>query len=103
MRMNRLLPVRQEVRVADLLLIEWPHISEDLALSLIWEVTGYPTFFQISDAEPTSIHVLRHQMREFRENPTNVWAEIEAGLSSLEAALPAAPAAIPHPLEERER
>lgn len=64
---NRLLPVRNGLclTLGDVLLLEWPHMSMVRAEWLVWEVTGWPDFFVTSPAEPTHVHVLRRQMRDF--------------------------------------
>ena len=76
---NRLLPakVSQHLLVSDLLLLEWPHIPTETARELLWEVTGFPSFWMTTPEEPQPIHVLRRQMREFREDPKRVCAQIE--------------------------
>lgn len=52
--------------VADLLLLELPHLTEEQREFVVWEYTGFPCFWR-GDAHP--IWQLRWQLRDYRDNP----------------------------------
>lgn len=53
--------------VEDVVLLELPHVPRDAWEDILWEFTGWPCFFATSPADPQPIHVLRRQLREFRD------------------------------------
>lgn len=68
MNNGRLLPAKPFVGMTpdDLMLLEWPHLTEDDRWYFLWEATGWPCFF-MPGATGWWQHELQRQMRDFRE------------------------------------